>query len=146
MRGRQGLGEAGVQVLALRVVDLAEAPQPGETPVGVDVQAQVGRRASGGDEELEPALEAAFARRTSWNWKRTLDVAGLRVPLAQEPAGVHLRILADRRSLEVFGNGGRVAVSKRVERDPAARPLELHHSGDEVRLQAIQVHPLRSAW
>lgn len=107
---------------------------------GLDVSLQVGPGATGG------FTVAPFGSKVAYDAaSRTLDVAGLRVPLDPDPAGVHLRILADRRSLEVFGNGGRVAVSRRVVRDPAARPLEWHHRGDDLRLQTIQVHGLRSA-
>ena len=71
-----------------------------------------------------------------------------KTPLATGPVGVKLRILGDRRSLEVFANDGRVAVSRRIvpkEGVPALRlTTEVHptlHRSIELR-----VAPLKSAW
>ena len=74
---------------------------------------------------------------------QTLDVAGLKVPVAPEADSVRLRILADRRSLEVFVNGGRVAISRRVQRDSAAPALVVERSN---AARNIEVRTIRSAW
>ena len=77
---------------------------------------------------------------------RALNVAGQMAPLEPDNGLIRLRILADRRSLEVFGNGGRVAVSKRVDRDPTAKPLALTRTGAVVPLNTTNVHILKSVW
>ena len=77
---------------------------------------------------------------------QTLNVAGVSAPLRPADGLIRLRILADRRSLEVFGNGGRVAVSKRVDRDPTARPITITQSGAVMPLHTTSVHVLRSVW
>ncbi len=80
--------------------------------------------------------------------KRVLNVAGLEVPLKAEAEQVSVRILADRRSLEVFGNNGQVAASRRVVRKPGAPALEIITSGVADRFRALRIsdHTLKSAW
>ena len=69
-------------------------------------------------------------------------------PLAPEGRLVRLRILLDRGSIEVFGNDGRVAISRAFTATgtqpaltlavPAASPL--------VVFRSIRIHELHSAW
>jgi fructan beta-fructosidase len=78
--------------------------------------------------------------------ERSLRCGGVTAPL--EPVGgkVILRILLDRGSVEVFGNHGRVAISKGVRPTPDARGLSLSSQGSAARLTRIVVHELASAW
>ena len=80
--------------------------------------------------------------------KQALNVDGLEVPLQAESDQISVRIVADRRSLEVFGNNGRVAASRRVKREPGAPALEITTSGasDRGRSLRIEDHTLRPAW
>ena len=77
---------------------------------------------------------------------QTLTVGNLTAPLAPVAGVVRLRILADRRSLEVFGNGGSIGVSKRVDRDRAADPIKVTRSGAITPVEDTSVHVLRSVW
>ena len=63
---------------------------------------------------------------------QTIDVAGLAVPVPLVDGRIKLRILADRRSLEVFAADGRVAISRRI----AARP-----GGDQPVRYRFERHP-----
>ena len=75
-------------------------------------------------------------------------MADLTVPL--EPVGgkVKLRILADRRSLEVFANDGAVAVARRIAPQPGAPTLEhaFRAHTRQSRDFSWEEYPLRSAW
>lgn len=78
--------------------------------------------------------------------KQTLHCAGRTVPLRAENGRVRLRVLLDRRSVEVFGNGGRVALSVGVRPAAARRSVEAFARGGAARLRALDVAALRSAW
>ena len=81
--------------------------------------------------------------------KGVVDLAGLAVPLAPESGRITVRILADRRSLELFGNGGRVAASRHIARKPGAPALEVTTTAgaaDRSRTLRVELHTLRSAW
>jgi fructan beta-fructosidase len=67
-------------------------------------------------------------------------------PLPLEGGKVRLRLLLDRGSLEVFGNGGRVALSSAVLVAPEKREVELFSRGGKTRVVTLEVFELRSAW
>jgi fructan beta-fructosidase len=66
-------------------------------------------------------------------------------PLAPVGGRVKLRILADRGSIEVFGNSGRVAMSIGVLPQQGKPPLEAVGKGDG-RFLSLEVDEVRSAW
>ena len=80
--------------------------------------------------------------------KRLLEVDGLAVPIQPGLDAVQLRILADRRSLEVFLNNGEVAVSRRVARKPGTPALDLSARGTIKHKITIGAGAweLKSAW
>ncbi len=80
--------------------------------------------------------------------RRVLAVAGLEVPAGAGPGAVSLRILGDRHSLEVFGNDGRVAVSRRIIPRPGAPALTLATQQHPRFFRSVgyTYFPLRSAW
>jgi fructan beta-fructosidase len=59
---------------------------------------------------------------------------------------VRLQVLVDRASLEIFCNGGRVALPLGILFSEQERSLELGARGGEVLLPLLSVYPLRSAW
>ena len=116
------------------------ATLPAETGLDVAIVAQVQAAGSFAVELFGAKVEYAAA-------DQALDVAGLRVPLAAGPGSrLDLRILADRHSLEVFADGGRVAVSKRVDRAPGAAPLAALQAGDSPWIRSVWYSYLGSAW
>jgi sucrose-6-phosphate hydrolase SacC (GH32 family) len=59
---------------------------------------------------------------------------------------LRLRVLADRRSLEIFAGDGRVAMVVPIEPDAKKRTVELFAEGGTMSVGAFQVSTLRSAW
>ena len=59
---------------------------------------------------------------------------------------VRLRLLVDRGSVEVFGNGGAVAVSTGLVIDEKDRGLRLFARGGTGVARSVEVAELRSAW
>jgi fructan beta-fructosidase len=80
--------------------------------------------------------------------KKTLACGDVTAPLAPEGQVVRLRILVDRGSIEVFGNDGRVAISRAFapSGDKPSLTLTLPASGHPVRFRSLQVNELESAW
>ncbi len=77
---------------------------------------------------------------------RKLHSLGREAPLEPEGGRVRIRVLADRTSLEVFGNGGRVSLTSCFLPSPDHRSLELFAQGGPARVVSLKVRPLRSAW
>ncbi len=78
--------------------------------------------------------------------KQTLTCLGYTAPLALEGGRLKLRILADRTSLEVFGNGGRASLTSCFLPRPKEQTLGLHIVGGKAKLVRLSAAPLRSAW
>jgi fructan beta-fructosidase len=80
--------------------------------------------------------------------KKTLDCGDLSAPLAPEGSVVRLRILLDRASIEVFGNDGRVAVSRGLAPGSIKAGLALSVSGPSppIKIRSLRVHEIRSVF
>ena len=78
--------------------------------------------------------------------KRQLTNGRYTAPLQPEGGTVRLRILADEGSVEVFGNGGRVAVSAEVAPKEQTPPVTLSARGGTARLVSAAVHELATTW
>ncbi len=78
--------------------------------------------------------------------RRTIACAGFTAPLSPSGGTVTLRILADRRSVEVFGDNGRVALSGARARTQGGRPEPPTIEGEGVRIRSIEVDKLGSTW
>jgi fructan beta-fructosidase len=102
--------------------------------------------------EFEPgtATEVAFdvqGVRVAYDTaKQELVAKRFRVPLPPIGGKVRLIILADRTSLEVFGNEGAAYVPLGVPLRDAKKPLSLSTAGGTAKITALEVHELRSAW
>ena len=77
---------------------------------------------------------------------RTLSCGNVKTPLKPEKGGVHLRILLDRTSLEVFGNHGRVYIPICIIPEDGNRSLSASCGRGEVRARFLRVHELKPAW
>ncbi len=125
-----------------------ETLKPGKEPVlGVkgerlDVRAEV--RPAGAEQVTltlrgVPVVYDAKGGQVSWH--------GQTAPLKPRKDGaVRLRILADRGSVEVFGNDGQVALSAGVLVPADKRSLILSAKGGEAKVDSLVVHVLKSAW
>jgi fructan beta-fructosidase len=78
--------------------------------------------------------------------KQELVCADRRNRLAPVNGKVRLRLLADRTSLEIFGNDGLVYMPIAAKFLPNDHTLALTATGIPVRLDSLEVNELRSAW
>jgi fructan beta-fructosidase len=77
----------------------------------------------------------------------TLSSLGRQVSLTPEPNGrVTLRLLLDRTSLEVFGNGGQVSLTSCFLPASGSMGLSVYTEGGAATLVSLTAHPLHSAW
>jgi len=77
---------------------------------------------------------------------QTLSSGQLRTPLKPEDGRIHLRILLDRTSIEVFGNRGRVYLPLCIRPEDDNRCLSASCGRGEVKVSFLRVHELESAW
>ncbi|MDQ2842518.1 MAG: GH32 C-terminal domain-containing protein [Acidobacteriota bacterium] len=78
--------------------------------------------------------------------QKTISLFAHSAPLAPENGRVSLTVLADRTSLEVFCNGGRVVLSSCFLPADNDRKLKFHARGGPAGILAAEVNPLRSIW
>ena len=77
---------------------------------------------------------------------QTLSSGQLRTPLKPENGTIHLRMLLDRTSIEVFGNQGRVYLPLCILPDDDNRSLTASCAHGDVKTNFLHVHELKSAW
>lgn len=77
---------------------------------------------------------------------QTLFSGDLRAPLKPADGYIHLRMLLDRTSIEVFGNQGRVYLPLCILPDDDNRSLSASCTRGEVKTNFLHVHELTSAW
>ena len=78
--------------------------------------------------------------------KRQVSAQGKSMPLAPLDGLVRLRVLVDRGSIEVFGNGGRAALSAAALAPVEVRSFSLTAAGGPLPVESLELHELRSAW
>ncbi len=77
--------------------------------------------------------------------KSEITCRGTTAPLRPRDGKISLRVLADRGSIEVFGNDGEVAISQAVI--PADdHTLKAFAAGGPATFRSLVVHELKSAW
>ena len=77
---------------------------------------------------------------------QTLSSGNLRAPLKPKNGTIHLRMLLDRPSVEVFANQGRVYLPLCIIPDDDKRSLSAYCNQGEVKADFLHVHELKSAW
>ena len=77
---------------------------------------------------------------------QTLTALGRTAPLKLNDGRVTLRLLVDRTSLEVFGNGGQVSLTGCFLPAADDHSLSVAADGGSAKIVSLRVHPLRSAW
>ena len=124
--------------LALRPGDNALAEVQGEL---LDIEAEI---------ELGAATEVGLVIRGERVAYRPAEQAlaclGREAPLAPRDGRLHLRVLLDRTSLEVFGNRGAVSMPTCFVPDPNDTSLAVYAVGGEARAIRLDIAHLRSAW
>ena len=79
--------------------------------------------------------------------EQTLTALGRTAPLKlSDGHRLALRLLVDRTSLEVFGNGGQVSMTSCFLPSPDDHSLAVYADGGLARIVSLTVHPLSSAW
>jgi fructan beta-fructosidase len=79
--------------------------------------------------------------------RKILECNGVSVPLEPISGRIKLRLLVDKGSIEVFGNDGRVAISRALtEWSGKAREAKATSNGDGQRSLSIEVDSLQSSW
>jgi fructan beta-fructosidase len=101
--------------------------------IGVGDAAQVGFRIRG-----EAAVYDAK--------EKTLSCLGRGAPMAPESGRIRIEILVDRASIEVFGNGGKVALTSCFVPSAGNDGLEVFATGASARLVSMEAYPVRSVW
>src|SRR3954453_10554255 len=69
-----------------------------------------------------------------------------RAPLAARHGRVHLRILVDWSSVEVFADGGRRVITDQIFPSPESDGVELFADGGSAGLDRLKIRHLRSSW
>ena len=77
---------------------------------------------------------------------KELVCAGRRNPLPPVKGKVRLRVLADRTSLEIFGNDGLLYMPMASKFAADDHTLALTATGAPVRCDSLEVHKLKSMW
>ena len=78
--------------------------------------------------------------------KRTLTCNDRSAPLAAEGGRIRLRILADRTSLEIFGDDGMIYMPIAVLPREGKTPLAVFARGGTATIHTLDVHELSSIW
>jgi fructan beta-fructosidase len=71
---------------------------------------------------------------------------GKTAPLAPENGTIRLEILADRMSIEIFANGGRIYMPMGVDMAEQPKTMEFVSEGGDTLIETMDVYPLRSIW
>ena len=102
--------------------------------------------------EFEPAVdtETVFDLRGEkvvyHSQSQMLSCGNVRAPLKPKKGIIHLRILLDRTSIEVFGNNGRVYIPRCIIPEDDNRSLSASCGKGEVGARCLRVHELTAAW
>jgi sucrose-6-phosphate hydrolase SacC (GH32 family) len=102
--------------------------------------------------EVEPGTsqEFGFELRGTWAGYSVADgklsCLGRTAELAPENGRVRLRVLLDRTSIELFGNGGWVTMSSCFLPPAGNRRISFVAKGGEARLVSLAARTLKSAW
>jgi fructan beta-fructosidase len=78
--------------------------------------------------------------------KQEITCDKLKAPLATKDGKLRLRLLLDRGSIEIFGNGGRVAISQHIRPDAKNHTLKLTSEGGAAVAEKLEVNEMRSGW
>jgi len=78
--------------------------------------------------------------------RRELSCKGKTAPLQPANGTIRLEILVDRTSMEIFGNDGRIYMPIGAIPADSNKSLQLSVRGGTAKIQALEVHRLRSAW
>ena len=125
----------------------SRTPKPGDNPLA-DVSGDLFDIRS----EFDPADAEAFGftvRGVPVVYdvkKQEISCKNVTAPLKPEDGKVRLRLLVDRGSVEIYGNGGRVALSVAVIPADDNHSLEVFSRGGAAQLRSLEAFEMKSAW
>lgn len=124
-----------------RPLPLGETPMPEATGELYDVRAEI---------DVGDAEEVGFVlcgHPVTYH-VRNKTLGGPSKPVAMDAPGgrITLQVLVDWTTVEVFGNGGRVAISCGVSPKPSEAGIRLFARGGAAKIVSLTVHELRSIW
>jgi fructan beta-fructosidase len=102
--------------------------------------------------EFEPGDAAAFGFKVRGETVRysvkdsAVTFLGKTGPLPTENGRVRLRLLVDRASIELFGNGGALSMTSCFVPPKEDLSLAVFAEGGKARLVSLKARPLKSAW
>jgi fructan beta-fructosidase len=78
--------------------------------------------------------------------KNKLSCGRSKAELKPDDGKIHLRILVDRASIEVFANNGRVYMPIRAIPQGDERGLKVFTKGGNIKIISLKIHELKSIW
>ncbi len=123
------------------------AVKPGENPLAevkaelLDIEAEFDAA-----EAAEFGIEIRGERLSYSVADKRLSFKGHSAELPLDGGRLHLRVLVDRTSVEVYAAGGKVPMTFFWLPEPDDRRLGLFAAGGPVKIVSLAVHELRSAW
>jgi fructan beta-fructosidase len=78
--------------------------------------------------------------------RQTLSVLGITVPLPLVDNKISMEILVDRASIEIFANGGQVAITNNFTPTEGAEGYILFTNGGELLINRMDIYSMNSAW
>jgi sucrose-6-phosphate hydrolase SacC (GH32 family) len=80
------------------------------------------------------------------DWTTTGNFVGA-APLTPDAQGrITLQILVDWSSVEVFANGGQVAMTAQIFPAPTSRGVAVFAQGSDALLDSVTIQPVRTIW
>ncbi|MBI5387929.1 MAG: GH32 C-terminal domain-containing protein [Verrucomicrobia bacterium] len=78
--------------------------------------------------------------------QQELSCRGKKAPLKPVDGRIRLRLLVDRTSIDIFGHDGRLYMPMGTIVPEDNRTLEIYAKGGDARINALEIHELKSAW
>ena len=78
--------------------------------------------------------------------KQELSCQGNKASLKPVNGRIHLELLVDRTSIEIFGNNGRVYMPVGVVLADNSKSLEIFTKGGNTEVESLEINELNSAW
>lgn len=78
--------------------------------------------------------------------KKILEVNGIKMTVEPVDGKLEFEILLDRSSIEIFVNGGEMAISTCFSPSPKEEGLMIYTQGGELFVESLEAHTLKTAW
>lgn len=106
--------------------------------------------------EIEAEVEVGDARQINFSLRgvsisydvatQTISCLGNHSTLMPNEGKISVHVFVDRRSIDIFGDEGRLYMPMAMAISPENRSIALTCSGGQARIKKMKVHELKSAW